>query len=154
MDHLVGTQNCPHLGFDLHGGRPCCHADDSTRMQCGKFAPNPAARRGGAHNAISGIEAYFCTVLGTDSLPPEALKLAAAEKAQARRQSAGESPKFRPPAEARGHQQALPDREAHDENDPVIPTHTLRAEGRQVQPNERCPCGSGKKYKKCCGRSG
>jgi hypothetical protein len=153
MDNLVGTQSCPHLGFDLQGGRPCCHADDFTRMQCGKFAPNPAARHAGASGQMSGVEAYFCTVLGTDSLPPEALRLAAAEKAKARRQAASEGPKFRPPSEASGHKQSLPDREAHDEfGEPIIPTHTLRAEGRQIQPNERCPCGSGKKYKKCCGR--
>lgn len=24
--------------------------------------------------------------------------------------------------------------------------------GRKIYPNEPCPCGSGKKYKKCCGR--
>lgn len=24
--------------------------------------------------------------------------------------------------------------------------------GRKIYPNESCPCGSGKKYKKCCGR--
>ena len=24
--------------------------------------------------------------------------------------------------------------------------------GPKVGPNEKCPCGSGKKYKKCCGR--
>ena len=29
---------------------------------------------------------------------------------------------------------------------------TLRNENK-VGPNEPCPCGSGKKYKKCCGRS-
>ena len=29
---------------------------------------------------------------------------------------------------------------------------TLRHEGPRVGRNEPCPCGSGKKYKKCCGR--
>ncbi|OGQ90065.1 MAG: preprotein translocase subunit SecA [Deltaproteobacteria bacterium RIFOXYA12_FULL_58_15] len=29
---------------------------------------------------------------------------------------------------------------------------TVRREGRKVGPNEPCPCGSGKKYKKCCMR--
>ncbi|MBQ1272611.1 MAG: SEC-C domain-containing protein, partial [Clostridia bacterium] len=24
--------------------------------------------------------------------------------------------------------------------------------GKKVGPNELCPCGSGKKYKKCCGK--
>ncbi|RKI37658.1 preprotein translocase subunit SecA [bacterium D16-51] len=27
-----------------------------------------------------------------------------------------------------------------------------RREGRKIQPNDPCPCGSGKKYKMCCGR--
>ena len=26
------------------------------------------------------------------------------------------------------------------------------ASDRKIYPNEPCPCGSGKKYKKCCGR--
>ncbi|MDR2390323.1 MAG: preprotein translocase subunit SecA, partial [Planctomycetota bacterium] len=29
---------------------------------------------------------------------------------------------------------------------------TIRNAGRKVGPNEPCPCGSGKKFKKCCGR--
>ena len=29
---------------------------------------------------------------------------------------------------------------------------TVRHEGKKVGRNEPCPCGSGKKYKKCCGR--
>jgi preprotein translocase subunit SecA len=29
---------------------------------------------------------------------------------------------------------------------------TFRREGRKIGRNEPCPCGSGKKYKKCCGR--
>lgn len=29
--------------------------------------------------------------------------------------------------------------------------HTLRREGPKVGRNDPCPCGSGKKYKKCCG---
>lgn len=31
---------------------------------------------------------------------------------------------------------------------------TIRNEGRHVGRNDLCPCGSGKKYKKCCGRGG
>ena len=31
---------------------------------------------------------------------------------------------------------------------PVEPIHTEKAVGR----NDPCPCGSGKKYKKCCGK--
>ena len=157
MDQMVGTPQCPHLGFDLKGGRPCCHADEYTRVECGKFAPNPAARRAGAEALMSGVEPYFCTVLGTDSLPPEALKLAAMEKAQAKKQArdANQGPRFRPPSDVRGQQEARPSREqtGGDDEDPIIPTHTLRAE-KKTMPNDPCPCGSGRKYKKCCGRNG
>ena len=30
---------------------------------------------------------------------------------------------------------------------------TVRSEGHKIYPNDPCPCGSGKKYKKCCGRN-
>ncbi|KIR02688.1 Protein export cytoplasm protein SecA ATPase RNA helicase [Lachnospiraceae bacterium TWA4] len=30
---------------------------------------------------------------------------------------------------------------------------TIRRESKKIQPNDPCPCGSGKKYKKCCGRN-
>ena len=29
---------------------------------------------------------------------------------------------------------------------------TIRRDGRKTGPNDPCPCGSGKKFKKCCGR--
>ena len=29
---------------------------------------------------------------------------------------------------------------------------TVRRQGHKIYPNDPCPCGSGKKYKKCCGR--
>ena len=29
---------------------------------------------------------------------------------------------------------------------------TVKREGKKVGRNEPCPCGSGKKYKKCCGK--
>jgi len=32
------------------------------------------------------------------------------------------------------------------------PVQTIRRDGPKVRPNDRCPCGSGKKYKKCCMR--
>jgi len=35
---------------------------------------------------------------------------------------------------------------------PSQPATAVR-EGRKVGRNEPCPCGSGKKYKKCCGRA-
>ena len=28
----------------------------------------------------------------------------------------------------------------------------MKTESRKVYPNDPCPCGSGKKFKKCCGR--
>lgn len=145
MDQLIGTRNCPHLGFELQHGRPCCHADDETRRHCGKSAPNPAAA---AHQDL-GVEAFFCTVLGTSTLPAEALKLAAREKIQARKQAV---PAFRPHSEVSGHLEAKPSREHSEGQDPVIPTHTVRREDRQTSPNAPCPCGSGRKFKKCCGR--
>ena len=27
-----------------------------------------------------------------------------------------------------------------------------RRESKKIQPNDKCPCGSGMKYKQCCGR--
>ena len=150
MDSLVGSRNCPHLGFDLHGGRPCCHADDMTRQACGRFAPNPAARKENPDAAVTGVEAYFCTVLGTDAIPAEALRLLEDDKRRARQQARDAGPKFRAP----GQGEALPARDQHDEENPIIPTHTIRAEGKQVGPNAPCPCGSGKKFKKCCGGYG
>ena len=35
---------------------------------------------------------------------------------------------------------------------PSEPSRTVRRTAPKIGPNERCPCGSGKKYKKCCGR--
>jgi len=32
-------------------------------------------------------------------------------------------------------------------------SNTIRRSGKKVMPNDPCPCGSGKKYKKCCGRN-
>ena len=34
----------------------------------------------------------------------------------------------------------------------VLGPITIRSEGPKVGRNDPCPCGSGKKYKKCCGR--
>lgn len=30
---------------------------------------------------------------------------------------------------------------------------TIKNEGTKLKPNQKCPCGSGKKYKKCCEQS-
>lgn len=35
----------------------------------------------------------------------------------------------------------------------IVPFPTVRREEKKVYPNDPCPCGSGKKYKKCCGRN-
>lgn len=32
-------------------------------------------------------------------------------------------------------------------------SHTFVREGRKIGRNDPCPCGSGKKYKNCCGRN-
>jgi uncharacterized protein len=41
----------------------------------------------------------------------------------------------------------------HGRNDPYPPPPPTRYEGRKVGRNEPCPCGSGKKFKRCCGSS-
>ena len=33
-----------------------------------------------------------------------------------------------------------------------IDSQTFKRDGAKIMPNDPCPCGSGKKYKKCCGR--
>jgi hypothetical protein len=151
MDPLIGTPQCPHLGFEVRSGRPCCRADEMTRRDCGRAAPNPAARQ--AREALD-VEAHFCTVLGADALPPEALKLAAREKADAQRAARTRPNKggFSPPPKVTGLLPAKPERpEEPDFEKPVIPTYTIRGERRKTPPNAPCPCGSGRKYKKCCG---
>jgi preprotein translocase subunit SecA len=42
-------------------------------------------------------------------------------------------------------------REAEGGSDAAV--QTVRREGRKVGRNDPCPCGSGKKYKKCHGRN-
>ncbi|MCW8130286.1 MAG: SEC-C domain-containing protein [Planctomycetota bacterium] len=150
MDPLIGTAQCPHLGYAVRDGIPCCHADDGTRLACGKWAPNPEAR-GNKQHSLQGIDPFYCTVLGKEAVPAEALKLAAQEKARARQQQAGG---YRAPGVVTGRSEARASREADGESfDPVTPTSTLRADGPKIGPNSPCICGSGKKYKKCCGRS-
>jgi uncharacterized protein YecA (UPF0149 family) len=36
---------------------------------------------------------------------------------------------------------------------PEIKPETVRRQGKKIGRNEPCPCGSGKKYKQCCGRN-
>ena len=49
------------------------------------------------------------------------------------------------PAAARGHARAR-------DGEAVQPVQTVRRKTKKIKPNEPCPCGSGKKYKKCCGK--
>lgn len=41
-----------------------------------------------------------------------------------------------------------------DDASPMPPTATIRYDEPHVRRNDPCPCGSGKKFKKCCGRAG
>lgn len=150
MDPLVGTRNCPHLGFEPREGRPCCHADSDVREECGLAIPNPQAQ-GSA--ATLGLAPHFCAVLGRDHLPAEAHALASRQKAKDATERRIAS-KYRPPGSTHGthpsarHREPIPDPEQ-----PVIPTHTLRNETQRPGPNTPCPCGSKRKFKKCCGRN-
>ncbi|MBL9122991.1 MAG: SEC-C domain-containing protein, partial [Planctomycetaceae bacterium] len=36
---------------------------------------------------------------------------------------------------------------------PADPPQTVRNQGPRVGRNDPCPCGSGKKFKKCCGKA-
>ncbi len=49
------------------------------------------------------------------------------------------------PAAARGRARAR-------DGEAVQPVQTVRRKTKKIKPNEPCPCGSGKKYKKCCGK--
>jgi len=150
MDPLLGTRNCPHLGFESREGRPCCRADESVRVECGRSAPNPKAR---GRSEVLGLAAHFCTVLGQDAVPAEALRLAAHEKAEAARRQQPRRQGYRPPGSIPA-RPAAPSEPGYDPatDQPVIPTHILRDETQRPGPNSPCPCGSGRKYKKCCGR--
>ena len=55
---------------------------------------------------------------------------------------------FNDPSEAPSAFARAERREAHGGSDEV---QTVRREGRKVGRNEPCPCGSGKKYKRCHG---
>jgi preprotein translocase subunit SecA len=39
-----------------------------------------------------------------------------------------------------------------NKTDDTLKNEPVRREGKKVGRNDPCPCGSGKKYKKCCGR--
>ena len=42
--------------------------------------------------------------------------------------------------------------EVGEEGDIIVPAEPIRREQPKIGRNEPCPCGSGKKYKKCCGK--
>ena len=153
MDVLVGTPQCPHLGFNGQDGLPCCHADEATRLACGKWAPNPAVQGDRASANITGAAPFYCTVLGKEVLPKEALKLAAAEKGKMATAARNARPGFQPPTALTGRREARHAVE-HDPDQPVIPTPIRRSDPTKIGPNQPCSCGSGRKYKKCCGRGG
>ncbi len=55
--------------------------------------------------------------------------------------------------ERRGVQLSAPAKDADNRNQPAdIKAKPRTAEGAKVGRNDPCPCGSGKKYKKCCGK--
>ena len=41
--------------------------------------------------------------------------------------------------------------ETSSSSDGTLKKEPVRNKGKKVGPNDPCPCGSGKKYKKCCG---
>ena len=41
-----------------------------------------------------------------------------------------------------------------EEESSASETKTIRHNGKRVRRNDPCPCGSGKKYKRCCGQLG
>lgn len=45
-----------------------------------------------------------------------------------------------------------PEQQAVEELAPAQPQQPVRRTGAKVGRNDPCPCGSGKKYKQCCGR--
>ena len=57
--------------------------------------------------------------------------------------SPGPSPAAAPPGMPPGVPPPGPGRESQE---------TVRRDGKKIGPNDPCPCGSGKKFKKCCGR--
>ena len=42
----------------------------------------------------------------------------------------------------------------HENEGEEVSLKTIRREGKKIRPNDPCPCGSGKKYKQCCGKDG
>ena len=48
-------------------------------------------------------------------------------------------------------QVAVATNESHGEGDKSIKKKPVRTASQKVGRNDPCPCGSGKKYKKCCG---
>ncbi|MCI8648652.1 MAG: preprotein translocase subunit SecA [Anaerotruncus sp.] len=53
--------------------------------------------------------------------------------------------------EPKREQVAKPTAESGAGDGGIMPRHVVRRKKEKVGPNDPCPCGSGKKYKKCCG---
>jgi preprotein translocase subunit SecA len=78
----------------------------------------------------------------------EEAETAAVEAAATRRRGMPRNLTFNDPSEASGAFARAEPREARGGGDTV---QTVKREGRKVGRNEPCPCGSGKKYKRCHG---
>ena len=50
---------------------------------------------------------------------------------------------------AERHKASLP---GDDETPLPPPVESIRSDQKEIGRNDPCPCGSGKKYKKCCGK--
>jgi preprotein translocase subunit SecA len=59
---------------------------------------------------------------------------------------------FTPEERARAMAQAQADAEGRPPERSQSKQQPFRRKGKKIRPNDPCPCGSGKKYKKCCGR--
>ena len=63
---------------------------------------------------------------------------------------------YQAPSEFEEHffeQAAATEAEAYQASQGDMPSQPIRREEPKVRRNDPCPCGSGKKYKKCCGKA-
>lgn len=66
-----------------------------------------------------------------------------------RRPEPGEERFFRKADKEKDHKKQLPGEDEDPLPPPIEPIHSDKKPNR----NDPCPCGSGKKYKQCCGKS-
>ena len=57
------------------------------------------------------------------------------------------------PIKLRGNMMREIDRALEPGEERIINATGTIVKGRKIKPNEPCPCGSGRKYKHCCGRN-